>query len=63
MKTIKWYKVKCSFFNEEFGIRLWEDVIAFVKKFRGFDLEITAQYTDLFEGVNAMYENNEFKAV
>ena len=38
--TIKWFKIKCSFYQQEFGIKHWEDVVAFVDKHRCFDIEI-----------------------
>lgn len=59
-KTIKWFKVKCSFYQQEFGIKHWEDIIAFMNKHRCFDMEIKAQYTEPFEGVDGYYEDNRF---
>lgn len=40
---IKWYKIKCSFFKQEFGIKQWRDVIDFMTKNVGFDYEIIGQ--------------------
>ena len=58
--TIKWYKVKCSFYEQEFGIRCWRDVIDFMHRHVGFDIEIKGQATERFEGVDAYYQNNQF---
>ena len=60
MKTIQWFKVNCSFYEREFGIKKWSDVISFMEKYVGFDISITAQYTEPFEGVDGFYENGSF---
>lgn len=57
---IKWYKIKCSFYEQEFGIKHWEDVIEFMTKHIGFDYEIIGQKTEPFEGVDAEYRDNQF---
>ena len=56
-KTIQWYKVKCSLFKEEFGVRLWKDLMDFMSKTIGFDYTITGQYTKPYTGVEGYYEN------
>lgn len=57
---IKWYKIKCSFFKQEFGIKQWRDVINFMTKNVGFDYEIIGQETEPFYGVDAEYRNGNF---
>lgn len=59
-ETIKWYKVKCSCFQQEFGIRTWRDVLDFMQRHVGFDIEIKGQYTERFKGVDVYYENKQF---
>lgn len=58
--TIKWFKVKCSFYEREFGIKLWRDVVAFVDKHRCFDYEIKGQTTEPFADVDAEYRDGTF---
>ena len=58
-KTIQWYKVKCSLFKEEFGVRLWKDLIDFMSHTIGFDYNITGQYTTPYTGVEGYYENGQ----
>ena len=58
--TIKWFKVNCSFYQQEFGIKLWRDVIEFVDKHRCFDIEIKGQTTEPFTGVDAEYRDGGF---
>lgn len=58
-KTIQWYKVKCSLFKEEFGVRLWKDLIDFMSHTIGFDYTITGQYTKPYTGVEGYYENGQ----
>jgi hypothetical protein len=58
-KTIKWYKIKCSFFKQEFGVKRWSDVVDFLSKSIGFDYIITGQYTEPYTGVEGYYENGE----
>ena len=58
--TIKWFKIKCSFYQQEFGIKLWEDVMTFVNKHRCFDIEIKGQTTAPFTDVDAEYRNGGF---
>lgn len=59
-ETIKWFKVNCSFYQQEFGIKLWSDVVAFVDKHRCFDIEIKGQTTEPFTGVDAEYRDGGF---
>ena len=56
-KTIHWYKVKCSLFKKEFGVRKWDDLMEFMKRTIGFDYTITGQYTENYTGVEGYYEN------
>ena len=56
-KTIHWFKVKCSFYQQEIGIHLWKDVVDFVSKNMCFDYVIEGQTSKRFEGVEAYYEN------
>lgn len=58
--TIKWFKVNCSFYQQEFGIKLWRDVIEFVDKHKCFDIEIKGQTTEPFTGVDAEYCDGGF---
>ena len=62
-KTIKWYKVKCSLFKEELGIKYWGDVCEFLMDTVGFDYTITGQYTEPYTGVEAYYENRQIYKV
>ena len=57
MKTIKWYKVKCSFYNQCIGIKTWKDVIEFIEKNRCFDYTIMGQTSDIYCDVNFVYED------
>jgi hypothetical protein len=59
--TIKWFKIKCSFYQQEFGIKLWSDVVEFVDKHRCFDIEIKGQTTDPFTDVDAEYRDGKFE--
>lgn len=58
--TIKWFKVNCSFYQQEFGIKFWSDVVAFVDKHRCFDIEIKGQTTEPFTDVDAEYRDGGF---
>ena len=58
-KTIQWYKVKCSLFKQEFGVRLWKDLIDFMSHTIGFDYTITGQYTKPYTGVEGYYKNGQ----
>ena len=62
-KTIKWYKVKCSLFKQEFGVKRWYDLIDFMSKSIGFDYTITGQYTEPYTGVEDYYENGEIRRI
>ena len=59
IKTIQWYKVKCSFFKQEFGVRKWSDLIEFMSHTIGFDYTITGQFTKPYTGVEGYYENGQ----
>ena len=58
-KTIRWHKVKCSFFKQEIGVKKWSDLIDFMSRFIGFDYTITGQYTEPYTGVEGYYEDGE----
>ena len=60
-KTIRWYKVKCSLFKQEFGVKMWDDLIDFMKHTIGFDYTITGQYTEPYTGVEGYYENGTMR--
>ena len=55
MPTIRWFLVKCSFFNEPIGIQYWSDVIDFLTHYSCFDYEIKRKTTKPFGGVKAKY--------
>ena len=57
--TIRWYKIKCSLFKQELGIKLWKDVIDFMTRTIGFDYTITGQTSKPYKGVEAYYENGQ----
>lgn len=59
--TIKWFKVKCSLFVEEFGVKSWDDLIDFMKHTRCFDYVIEGQTTEPYTGVEGCYENGSIK--
>lgn len=59
-KTIKWFKIKCSAYEQEIGIKLWSDVVEFVEKHRCFDYEIKGQTTEPFTDVDAEYRDCRF---
>lgn len=58
-KTIKWFKVNCSLYKQEIGIKRWKDVIEFLSKHPCFDFTITGQYSDLYDGVPAVYKDGK----
>lgn len=55
MATIKWYKVKCSFYKQTLGFKAWQDIIDFMSKNIGFDYIIEGKYSEPFVGVDAYY--------
>jgi hypothetical protein len=57
MKTIKWYKVKCSLINQCIGIKTWNEVIEFLEKHRCFDYTIMGQTSDIYCDVNFVYKD------
>lgn len=57
--TIRWYKIKCSLFKQELGIKLWKDMIDFMTRTIGFDNTITGQTSNPYEGVEVYYENGQ----
>lgn len=56
---MKWYKLDCSLYNEPIGIKLWKDVIDFLRKHVGFDYTIIQQDTEEID-TNYIYEYKEF---
>lgn len=46
-------------YNEPIGIKLWKDVIDFLRKHVGFDYTITQQNTEEID-TNYIYEYKEF---
>lgn len=59
-KTIKWFKVKSSFYEQTFAIKLWRDVVEFVKRHVCFDIKVKGQTSENFIGVDAEYKDGEF---
>ena len=57
MKTIRWSKVKCSFYNQCIGIKTWDEVIEFIEKHRCFDYTIMGQPSDIYCDVNFIYKD------
>jgi hypothetical protein len=57
MKTIGWYKVKCSCYNQCIGIKTWDEVIKFIEKHRCFDYTIMGQTCDIYCDVNFVYKD------
>lgn len=58
-KSIRWYKIKCSMYTQEIGIKLWKDVIDFMTHTIGFDYTITGQTSNAYDGVEYYYENGQ----
>ena len=59
-ETIKWFKVKSSFYEQTFAIKLWRDVVEFVKRHVCFDVNVKGQTSETFTGVDAEYKDGEF---
>ena len=59
-ETIKWFKVKSSFYQQVFAIKRWKDVVEFVERHLGFDVNVKGQTTETFTGVDAEYKDGEF---
>lgn len=57
--TIKWWKVKCSMFKEEIGVRKWSDLLDFMEHTIGFDYVISGQTTEPYTDVEGCYENGK----
>lgn len=57
MTTIKWHKLKCSFYKQTIGFKTWQDIIDFMSKNIGFDYIIEGQYSEPFDGVDAYYNS------
>lgn len=55
MPTIRWFLVKCSFYDEPIGIQYWSDVVDFLTHNACFDYEIKGKTTKPFEGIKAKY--------
>ena len=60
-ETIKWFKVKSSFYYQQvFAIKRWKDVVDFVERHVCFDVSVKGQTTETFTGVDAEYKVGEF---
>jgi hypothetical protein len=56
MATIKWYKLKCSFYKQTIGFKTWQDIIDFMSKNIGFNYTIEGQYSEPFIGTDVYYD-------
>ena len=59
-ETIKWFKVKSSFYQQVFAIKRWKDVVEFVERHVCFDITVKGQSSETFFGVDAEYKDGEF---
>jgi hypothetical protein len=59
MKTIKWYSIKCSLYNQPIGAHRWDDVLDFLAKHIGFDVEIKGMYSDFVSNAQYVYVNGK----
>lgn len=59
-ETIKWFKVKSSFYQQVFAIKRWKDVVEFVERHVCFDVNVKGQTSETFTGVDAEYKDGEF---
>lgn len=59
-ETIKWFKVKSSFYQQVFAIKRWKDVVDFVERHVGFDVNVKGQTSETFTDVDAEYKDGEF---
>lgn len=59
-KTIKWFKVESSFYQQVFAIKRWKDVVDFVNRHKCFDVNVKGQTTETFTSVDAEYKDGEF---
>lgn len=59
-ETIKWFKVKSSFYQQVFAIKRWKDVVDFVERHVCFDVNVKGQSSETFTGVDAEYKDGEF---
>ena len=62
-KTIKWFKVESSFYQQTFAIKRWKDVVEFVERHRCFDIKVEGQTSKKFIGVDAEYKDGEFHEI
>lgn len=58
MDTIKWYKVKCSFYKQVFGVKSWQVLMQFMSKTIGFDYSIEGQYSEPYTGVECYLDED-----
>lgn len=59
-ETIKWFKVKSSFYQQVFAIKRWKDVVDFVERHVCFDVNVKGQTSETFTDVDAEYKDGEF---
>ena len=62
-KTIKWFKVKSSFYEQTFAIKRWRDVVEFVKQHICFDINVEGQTSETFIDVDAEYKDGGFHPI
>ena len=62
METIKWYSIKCSLYNQSIGVRRWDDVLDFLSKHIGFDVEIKGMHSDFVPNARYVYVNGKIIA-
>ena len=61
--TIKWFRVESSFYEQDFAIKRWRDVVDFVTRHVCFDVNVKGQTSETFVGVDAEYKDGEFHAI
>ena len=62
-ETIKWFKVKSSFYKQTFAIKRWKDVVNFVERHICFDINVEGQTSETFIDVDAEYKDGEFHPI
>lgn len=62
MKAIKWYSIKCSLYNQPIGVHRWDDVLDFLTKHIGFDVEIKGMDSDFVSNAKYVYVNGKIIA-
>ena len=59
-KTIKWFKVECSFYDQPIGIQHWDTLLEFMSRHICFDYVIKGQTSQPFIGVDVEYRDGKF---